>query len=120
MGVAACDTMQKEKEDLEAWAWFEPKSDCNNKAKLDSHVLHNIDEETALKIWNSKIVSAAMDDGLILNLATDGSLQAKASGGKKGGRWTDRYVLHEIQTHYFLPLDQAKSKAHSEAQSENR
>jgi hypothetical protein len=37
----------KEKEDLEAWAWFEleqPRSDGNNNAKLDSNVLHNIDE----------------------------------------------------------------------------
>lgn len=35
-----------------------------------------------------------MDDGLILNLADDVPLRgSKSSQGKKGGRWTDRYLL---------------------------
>ncbi|OCH92326.1 DEAD-domain-containing protein [Obba rivulosa] len=31
-----------------------------------------------------------MDDGLVLNLATDDQVPSKAGGPKKGGRWTDR------------------------------
>jgi hypothetical protein len=40
-----------------------------------------------------------MDDGLVLNLATDNfASSAKVIQGKKGGRWTDRYVF----SLYFL------------------
>ncbi|KAG6812032.1 hypothetical protein H0H92_004694 [Tricholoma furcatifolium] len=31
-----------------------------------------------------------MDDGLVLNLATDDHISSKPNAGKKGGRWTDR------------------------------
>ncbi|KAI0630308.1 DEAD-domain-containing protein [Trametes polyzona] len=34
-----------------------------------------------------------MDDGLVLNLATEDVAQSKVAQGKKGGRWTDRHFL---------------------------
>ncbi|KAI0775670.1 DEAD-domain-containing protein [Trametes elegans] len=37
-----------------------------------------------------------MDDGLVLNLATDDSAQSKVGQGKKGGRWTDRLKAKRV------------------------
>lgn len=31
-------------------------------------------------------------DGLVLNLAVDDDVSSKGTNGKKGGRWTDRWV----------------------------
>ena len=48
-------------------------------------------------VRKSRLNFLQMDDDLILNLATDDfSSPTKASQGKKGGRWTDRFVFKNI------------------------
>jgi len=55
-------------------------------------------------------------DGLVLNIATDDEpVMRRAGGGKKGGRWTDRYVVEIFAWRLELTFAQSKSKESSEA-----
>jgi hypothetical protein len=40
-----------------------------------------------------------MDDGLVLNIASDDFVSAKHTSAKKSGRWTDRYAHSASQNH---------------------
>lgn len=57
----------------------------------------------------SKVSTLAMDDDLVLNLSVEDNFSGKATGnGKKGGRWTDRFVHGSIFTsrlHIHAHLD---------------
>ncbi|KAI0358385.1 DEAD-domain-containing protein [Trametes cingulata] len=44
-----------------------------------------------------------MDDGLILNLATEDVAQPKVGQGKKGGRWTDRLKAKRVEKRKARP-----------------
>lgn len=43
-----------------------------------------------------RLPSSGMDDDLILNLDVGDVAQGKVGQGKKGGRWTDRYVALQL------------------------
>jgi hypothetical protein len=64
-----------------------------------------------------------MDDGLVLNLATDDFASlTKTTQGKKGGRWTDRYVFPSLflGSIHMLVLEQRQKESPNEKVDQGR